>query len=135
MVKDAIAKSHNVSVLDDSVEGILWVQISDKQDHFKVNVCVCYLPPYGSSRQCDVFDFYDDLLTMIYLYQNDGMFYVCGDFNSRCGNGIDFMEGIDHIPHREILDFKMNSYGEVLLDFLIQANCCIVNGRHCKKND
>ena len=60
--------------------------------------------------------------------------YVCGDFNGRCGDLDDFIRGVDCIPDREIIDFHLNKYGELLIDFLINTNMCFLNGRG-KNND
>ena len=34
-----------------------------------------------------------------------------------------------------MIDFTKNSFGEYLCKFLIDSNCCILNGRDCIKND
>ena len=49
------------------------------------------------------------------------MFMICGDFNSRCS--------VDYIPQRNIIDYTLNSHGQLFVDFLLSANCCIVNRR------
>ena len=33
------------------------------------------------------------------------------------------------------MDFKCNSYGSIFCDFLIDVNCCILNGRNTVQND
>lgn len=97
--------------------------------------CVCYLPPQNSSRYFDVNYFYDSLLTDVYTYQNDGMIFISGDFNSRCGELQDFIVGVDDIPERDIIDFTANAYGELFIEFLINSNMCMLNGRNCVQND
>ncbi len=42
---------------------------------------------------------------------------------------------VDQIPERDVVDHGRNPYGELLLDFLINANCCMLNGRNSKVND
>lgn len=83
------------------------------------NVCACYLPPQGSSRYVSAQEFYDHLLTNIYEYQPLGQFIICGDFNSRIGDMPDFIEGVDMLPDRDVVDFNMNTYGEFLCKFLM----------------
>ncbi len=69
--------------------------------HHSEHVCVCYLPPSGTSRNIiDVNDFYNTLLFQIYLYQNDGLFNVCGELNSKIGDSVDFIEGVDYVPEK-----------------------------------
>ncbi len=36
---------------------------------------------------------------------------------------------------RNVVDFKTNKYGNILIDFLINANYCILNGRNYTTND
>ena len=60
-------------------------------------------------------------------YQN---VIICGDFNSRCGDESDFIEGADGVPPREVIDGKLNSYGQMLIDFLIDCKLCMINGRN-----
>ena len=79
--------------------------------------------------------FFDNLLTSIYNYQNEGVIFICGDFYCRCGDLDDFIAGVDKVPQRKVIDFKTNSYGEVLVDFLINTNFCILNGINCLTND
>ena len=57
-------------------------------------------------------------------------FYICGDFNAHYGDMADFTEGVDQLPERQVLDFTLNGYSDLFIDFLINVNCCIVNGRN-----
>ena len=93
------------------------------------------MPPKYSTRQIDVNAFYDTILTSVYEYQSLGTIFVCGDFNSRIGDSSDFIEGIDVVPNRDIVDCTNNDYGAVLVDFLINSNFCVLNGRNYIKND
>ena len=83
----------------------------------QINCCVCYLPPEGSCRNEDSHAFFDTLISQIYLYQNDGLFIICGDVNSRYGQSIDFIEGVDVVPERHVNDFNENTYGAILMTF------------------
>ena len=64
----------------------------------------------------------------MYEYQKIGNFYIVGEFNARCREAQDFIEGIDMITPRQVIDYGHNSYGDLLLDFLINVNCCMLNG-------
>ena len=59
---------------------------------------------------------------------------MCGDFNSRIGDSFDFIEGIDVVPNRDIVDCTINDYGTVLVD-VININFCVLNGRNYIKNE
>ena len=52
-----------------------------------------------------------------------------GDFNARIGCESDYIEGVDDVKPREVIIGTLNSYGDHLLDFLINCNLCILNGR------
>ena len=60
--------------------------------------------------------------------------FICGDFNGRCGDMDDFICWVDGIEQRNTVDYKTNSYGELLIDFLINVNMCILNGRNAVSN-
>ena len=80
-------------------------------------------------------DFYDELLSQVYTYQSDAPFFICGDFNGRVGHNTDFVEGIDKIPERNVVDHVSNNQGDSLLEFLLSSNCCLLNGRNWNTND
>lgn len=79
--------------------------------------------------------FYDHLMCQIHSYCNDNMFFICGDFNGRCGDLEDYIPGIDNIPERHVIDYYTNKEGEAICDFLIATNCCMLNGRNSVNND
>ena len=66
----------------------------------------------------------------MYTYQNDGELFICGDFNSRCGDIEDCIESVDNIDYRKVLDYNVNKYGHFLIDFLLSSNMCMLNGRN-----
>lgn len=134
LIKNWIVEAFQITVLDKSFDGILWISLTHKLSGYTLCVCVCYLPPSESTRsQPD--SFFDHLVSLCYLYQNLGPHFICGDFNARCGDDEDFIVGIDELPERSVLDFKRNSYGVKLIDFLISSNSCILNGRNSTTNN
>jgi hypothetical protein len=135
LIKDTVLDVFNVSVLDCSSEGILWLKMCHKFENSVLVPCVCYLPPINSSRGVDANAFFDTLITNIYNYQDVGLIYICGDFNSRCGNECDYICGVDNIEKRNVIDYKVNSYGHLFTEFLINCNMCMLNGRNNSKND
>ena len=126
LVKNDISSCFKVTVLDDSVDGILWLKFENNEETFCV--CTCYLPP-ENSRYCNGQEFYTKLLEQVYLYQNTANLYITGDFNSRCGDCQDFIEGVDYVPLRAIIDEYSNNLGDQLIEFLVDCNLCMLNGR------
>ena len=129
LIENTFASNYTIQVLDKSHEGILWINFKHILTGSSFNLCVCYLPPEGSSRYVNVDEFFDNLLTKVYQYQNMGQYYTCGDFNSRLGDLVDYIEGVDEVPPRDILDFSKNAHGQYFCNFLTDSNCCILNGR------
>ncbi len=125
----------NVDILDDSDECMLWLKLASKVSDFVLCLCMCYLPPKKSLHGNGGDVFYNTLLSQIYSYQNEGLICVCGDLNSRCGDLSDYIEGVDDIPRRECIDTEENEYGDLLIDFLVNTNMCMLNGRLSGKND
>ena len=97
-----------------------------KAESFVLLPCVCYLPRENSSRRVDVNEFYDNFLTDFYQFQNTGTVFICGDFNSKCGEHEYFIAGVDNIVQRQVIGFKTNYYGERFIEFLINANFCML---------
>ena len=80
LLKDWVVHQCDILVLDSSFEGILWLQLTNKQTQYKLCVCVCYLPPSNSSRGDISHDFFDSLKTMVYKYHCEGDFFYMWRF-------------------------------------------------------
>ena len=130
-VRNQLLNTFTVSVLDDTVEDILWVKLihRDNMPSDNIVLCVAYLPPSDSVRNNDPEAFYCSLLEQIYAFQNEGKLFVCGDFNSRVGDDSDYIEGVDDVRPRDILDSTSNANGDLLIEFLVDCGLCMVNGR------
>ncbi len=89
----------------------------------------------GHHPLCEPQCFYKALLSQILTYQDKcDLFYLCGDINGRCGDLPDYIEGVDPIADRTIIDTAVNKYGELLWKFLLSTDCCILNGRNTSRN-
>ena len=128
-VKRSLLDRFEVSMVDRSIEDIMWLKIKCLRSDESVLFCICYLPPENSSRKVDAEHFYTNLMHQVYQYQNIGKIVICGDLNSRIGTESDFIEGVDNVSIRQVSDTTANKYVDFLLDFLIDCNLCIVNGR------
>ena len=67
-------------------------------------------------------------MAQLYSYNTENAIFICGDFNSRVGNGSDCIN-FDKIPQRMPKDVSKNSYCEIFLEFLKSTQCCVLNGR------
>ena len=68
-------------------------------------------------------------------FLDQSLFYLCDDFNARISNFDNFIAWVDFIPDRHIVDFNSNKHGDDLVEFLINSNCCVLNGRNYTSND
>ena len=50
--------------------------------------------------------------------------FICGDINARVGNMLDYIENIDDIQLRNILDTSKNNHGHALIDFAHESKFC-----------
>lgn len=127
-LKKSFIRNYTYEILDDSVEDMLWLKLCDSNDDAFV-ISACYLPPKDSTRASDSEAFFTKLLEQVYTYQNIGPVYILGDFNARCGDLTDYVEGVDEIIGREVIDNVTNDHGHHLIDFLFDTCFCLVNGR------
>ena len=116
-VKNELCETYAVSVLDNSYEDILWIKLSSETYDENIVICVCYLPPSESTRFNNPELFYTTLLEQVYSYQNEGRIYMCGDFNSRVGNASEFIEGVDDVTPRDVIDHTSNVNGDLFIDY------------------
>ncbi len=72
--------------------------------------------------------FFNTLLNHIYTNQNEGLVCVCGDFNARCDDEIDSIEGVDQIPEWDCIDRVENEYGDLQIDVQVNTNIYMLNG-------
>jgi hypothetical protein len=135
LIRNELHDSFDISVLDDSYEDILWITLTHRITREMIHTCVCYLAPHNSTRIVNANDFFDKLLTQVYTFQNDGLIFICADFNARMGDTEEFIAGIDSLPPRDVVDFQKNGYCEPFTDFMISTSTCMLNGRNCLNND
>ncbi|CAG2193097.1 unnamed protein product [Mytilus edulis] len=129
-MKEKLLENFHAHISDNNRDDILWIQLTSKYDSEHIlYFCVCYLQPERSSRGNLAQDFYDSLLSQMYLYSNGNPIFICGDFNGRVGSLKDFDDMIDCIPERKIVDEIKKSFGEHLINFLKDTKCCMLNGR------
>ncbi len=93
---------------DNSHDDIQWIRWIAKMCDCVVLICVFYLPPIDSCRFVNSPEYLDTLFGQIYKYQNEGILCIAVDFNGICGLMDDFIEGVDEVPMRHIVDTTVN---------------------------
>lgn len=130
LMKEKLLENFHAHISENNCDDILWIQLTSKYDSEHIlYFCVCYLQPERSSRGNLAQDFYDSLLSQMYLYSNGNPIFICGDFNGRVGSLKDFDDMVDCIPERKIVDEIKKYFGEHLINFLKDKKCCMLNGR------
>ncbi len=60
---------------------------------------------------------------------------VYSDFNTRCDDESYYIEGGDETLGWDCIDIVENEYGDLLIDFLVYTNMCMLNDRSLGIND
>ncbi|VDI45625.1 Hypothetical predicted protein [Mytilus galloprovincialis] len=129
LVKLDLLDNFDCDILSSEYEGVLWIKLNSKVNDVCFCIAVCYLPPAESTRSLESDVFFQNLLKDIYTYQNMGKIMICGDFNSRVGYNLDYIEGVDLIKPRTVVDATENHQGDVFINFLCDVNFAMLNGR------
>ena len=128
LIPHEILKQYKAEVTDKSTEGILWLTLTMKDNtDIGLLLCLCYLPPEGSSRGNVSREFYDFLLSQLFLHYDGNPTVILGDYNGRIG-----MKGdcdVPDIPQRTPIDNVCNQFGDNLIEFLSDSNSCVLNRR------
>ena len=90
-----------------------------------------YLPPENSKCGRESSNFFYELLTELYKYDDVDKFIMVGDLNAHTGESTETCY-TDKIPPQVPLEKFKNSHGNAFIEFLIDSKCCVINGRKGK---
>lgn len=71
----------------------------------------------------------------MYTFSEVDAVYTCGDLNSHIVGLEDCINDVDNATPRANLDTVLNKHVEILLEFLKDSKCCILNGRISPEKD
>ena len=128
-VRNDIYSDYSIDIQDRTFDGIMGLNLKNKHTDYIFVVFCCYLPPERSPWGRESTLFYSHLLTQLYECQDVDCVVMCGDVNGRIGNLKDFVDGLDNIKERNVLDETVNTHGRTFIDFLNDAKMCVLNGR------
>ena len=66
---------------------------------------------------------------------NVDLLFICGDFNARVGDLVDYIEDIDVAENRQVLEKVKGGHYECVIEFLKDSKLCILNGRVTPTDD
>ncbi len=113
-VKENLFNLFDVSIIDESFEGIQGLLFIDKNSGIKFITYSCYLASYGSPYGYMSTDFLAHLIIQLYISGEIDMIYMCGDFNGRTGSLKDVIDDIDFLSQRQVIDDIVHGHGEDL---------------------
>ena len=116
-------------MVDDSADGNIALLVTHKQAEYRALIISIYLPPDNSIYGIHCDPYFENLTNLLYKYNSCDMSVIMGDFNSRVGHLKDYVEEIDDVPPRTVINETDNSHGQSMIDFLIECKMSIVNGR------
>lgn len=98
------------------------MKFKSKLSNFTLVLAVCYLPPAESCRALDLDLYFQNLLQQVYIYQKLGRVMICGDLNAHVGQNSDYVEEVDIVRPRNIVDFSENRQVDKFINFLCDVN-------------
>ena len=134
LIRNSVLKQYNVASISDKHDGILWLQFINRTTKKQFGICVCYLPPAGSSRGDQSQEFFDTLKALVIDNYHLGEFLICGDFNARCGT-LEDTPNAGEIPSRIPVDKVSNQLGKELIETMCALELCTLNGRFDQSKD
>ena len=135
LIRNDVYQDFLITIVDKSFDGILAIELLHKITEFTITIICVYLPPENSNYGRDASSFYSHLITLVYDAVNSDVTLICGDFNARIGERCDYIEDVDELPPRIVLDKVVNNHGELFIDFLRDIKMCVLNGRFQSTKD
>ena len=133
LVANYVLESFSVNILSKDFEDILCISLVHTATAETFGVCVAYLPPSNSSRGDKSLEFVNIMRMLVLKLHSFDNFMICGDFNARCSDKPDtqMLDQCDNIiPTRLSIDHSpVNSHGRTILEFMIDCDLCMLNGR------
>ena len=129
LIKKTLNQYYDYYVVDKCYDGILVVKFDDKMSGYNFLVVAMYLSPEQSVWGRDANGFFNHLLGIMYQFNECDNIILAGDLNSKIGNMEDYIPEIDNVQPRSILDHSRNKHGQELINFLLESNMCVCNGR------
>ena len=128
LCKDTLLHQFSITVLDNNYEDIISISLTNNRTAESMGICACYLPPIKSSRGDKHIEFFNIMKMIVMKLQEFDNFVICGDFNSRTGNALDFDSTIyplQLLPRQTIDCAPCNSFGKALIEFTNVCDLCL----------
>ena len=135
LLKKELYERYKVTREDMNVDGLIMLRLKHKLSNHTMSILSPDLPPESSTHCDDPDTYFQKLLSFIYEFYDDDVILMCGDYNARVGQKCDYVETIDELPSRSVIDTTCNDHGISPINFCVQSKMCIINGRISPLND
>ena len=118
---------------------LVWLTLATDCCQKNIKIGCTYIPPENSTYVGVRNDFFTMLEEEVARYIETHHILLCGDFNSRTGQALDYEAGVIdtnvNVPNQRSNEDKViNKYGQLLLKFCINTGFKIANGRMYNEN-
>ena len=115
--------------IDSTYDHLEWLPITTEYYQKSIKIGCAYIPPENSTYVGLRNDYFTMLEEEVTRYTESHHIILCGDFNSRTGRAPDYDNNINVLNERCNEDGVINKYGRSLLNFCINTELKIANGR------
>ena len=115
--------------IDLTYDHLVWLTITTEYYQKNIKIGCAYIPPENSTYVGLRNDYFTMLEEEVARYTESHHIISCGDFNSRAGRAPDYDNNINVLNERCNEDGVINKYGRSLLNFCINTELKIANGR------
>ena len=129
LVREELLNDWYINEIDSMIDGLYIVSLNNRHNDVKLLLNPCYLPPENSPWGNDSEAFFNHLTSFLYSLDDIDLLICAGDFNARIGKKLDFIQDVDDVPNRNVIDHTCNKNGEAFIDFLLSNKLCVLNGR------
>ena len=115
--------------IDPTYDHLIWLTITTEYYQKNSKIGCAYIPPKNSTYVGLRNDYFTMLEEEVARYTESHHIILCGDLNSRTGRAPDYDNNINVFNERCNEDGVINKYGRSLLNFCINTELKIANGR------
>ena len=128
-IRSTLLNDFEVSIVDKSRDDILIMSLTNKTSKYSFLVIKGYLPPENTVRGQNAMYFFAHILGILYLYTHYDAYYMAADLNAPIGGHCDYIQGLEDIRPRTVIDNIKRGHGDTFLEFLKDSKSCVLNGR------
>ena len=120
LINNRLLREYKPRCMEHELPGITILELKNIHTNRCINVIGTYIPPDKSSHADYNEHIFQALLELLFeLSEKSDFTMVCGDMNARVGNRKDYIETVDDLPTRTIVDEVVNDQGISLINLCL----------------